>query len=326
MAAAWAICLTAVAGCAAGSGRAAAPSGASPAETASTLGPAVGSPTSPTTPPATTTATTATAPLELPRGGRQLLPRYRLVGYVGGAGSPAFGRLGVGSLDARARELERRAAGLADGRQVMPVLELVTVVANDTPGPRGTYSSQVSDDVVRRYLAAARRYRALLLLNIQPGRQDFLTVVRRLRPWLEQPDVGLALDPEWAVGPREVPGRTFGRTTGTELDAVAAYLDALVRAGNLPQKAMVFHQLAARVVVGQEAIRQRRGVAVIKSVDGIGSRAMKTATWRVLTTGLPPSVSTGFKLFFDEDARWGPLMTPRQVLALRPQPVYVLYE
>ncbi len=123
-----------------------------------------------------------------------------------------------------------------------------------------------------------------------------------------------------------MPGRTFGRTTGTELDGVAAYLDAVVRARNLPQKAMVFHQLAARVVVGQEAIRQRPGVAVIKSVDGIGSRAMKTATWRILTTGLPPSVSTGFKLFFDEDTRRGPLMTARQVLALRPQPVYVLYE
>jgi hypothetical protein len=37
-------------------------------------------------------------------------------------------------------------------------------------------------------------------------------------------------------------------------------------------------------------------------------------------------VHAGFKLFFDEDAERGPLMTPRQVLALHPKPEYVMYE
>ncbi len=189
--------LVSVAGCAQAAGRAAPPSPTAASSTSSrtTAGPSP-STSGASDPTTSTNPTTSVSSPELPRGGRQLLPRYRLVGYAGGAGSPAFGRLGVGSLDARVRELEQRAAGLAGGRLVMPVLELITVVANDTPGPRGTYSSQVADDVIRRYLAAARRHRALLLLNIQPGRQDFLTVVKRLRPWLEQPDVGLALDPE----------------------------------------------------------------------------------------------------------------------------------
>ena len=123
-----------------------------------------------------------------------------------------------------------------------------------------------------------------------------------------------------------ISGRTFGRTTGRELDTVAAYVDTLVRQYRLPQKAMVFHQVAARVVVGERSIRTRPGVVVIKSVDGIGDRQQKTDTWRVLVKGLPASVHTGFKLFFGEDRRHGPLMTPAQVLALRPQPVYVLYE
>jgi hypothetical protein len=37
-------------------------------------------------------------------------------------------------------------------------------------------------------------------------------------------------------------------------------------------------------------------------------------------------VHAGFKLFYDEDTRSGPLMDPAQVLALVPQPDYVLYE
>ncbi len=114
--------------------------------------------------------------------------------------------------------------------------------------------------------------------------------------------------------------------TGRELDSVAAYVDAIVRQKDLPQKPLVFHQVAARVVVGESAVRERPGVVVIKSVDGIGSQALKTATWRTLVRGLPSSIHTGFKLFFDEDRRHGPLMTPSQVLRLRPQPDYVLYE
>jgi hypothetical protein len=37
-------------------------------------------------------------------------------------------------------------------------------------------------------------------------------------------------------------------------------------------------------------------------------------------------VYSGFKLFFDEDTRRGLLMEPADVLGLRPQPSYVLYE
>lgn len=296
---------------------------ASPTSSPTSL-PATSTP-APTPSTLTPSPTTAAGPTQLPRGGRVIFPRYRLVGYSGG-GSKAFGRLGIGNIDARGREVEAHAKALAGGRIPLPVFELIAVIAHDKPGKNGMYNSVVDDAVIDRYLAAARRHRALLLLNVQPGRQDFLPLVKRLAPYLSQPDVGLALDPEWAVEPGQVPGSSYGRTTGAELDSVAAYLDALVRAKKLPQKAMVFHQVAAKVVQKQSAIRTRPGVVVIKSVDGIGGQGAKTDTWRVLVKGLPRSVHAGFKLFFVEDRRHGPLMTPRQILALRPQPEYVLYE
>ena len=55
--------------------------------------------------------------------------------------------------------------------------------------------------MIRRYLKAARKAKALLMLDIQPGRSDFFTETTRLRKWLKEPDVGLALDPEWRMGP-----------------------------------------------------------------------------------------------------------------------------
>jgi len=202
----------------------------------------------------------------------------------------------------------------------------VTVIADPYAGKDGSYSRQVRDATIRRYLAAARRHKALLLLNVQPGRARFIDLVERLEPWLRQPDVGLALDPEWAVKRGQVPGRVYGSTTGAELDRVARYLDGLVRRYDLPQKVMVFHQVAASVVRHQSAVKQRDGVVVIKSVDGIGSRAQKTTTWRTLVKDLPDSIHPGFKLFFHEDAEHGRLMTPDQVLALHPEPEYVLFE
>lgn len=279
-------------------------------------------PTAPSTP---STHAPAPAP-QLPQGGRRLLPEYRLVGFAGAPGSSALGRLGVGSLDDRAREIVRLGPAYAGGRKVMPVLELIATVVQGRPGRDGMYRSRTTDAVIASHLAAARRVKGLLLLGIQPGRASFMDEVRHYARWLAEPDVGLALDPEWAMGPGEVPMRVFGSTTGREIDAVAAYASTVVRQRNLPEKVLVFHQLSPSIVTRERDIRRHPGVVVIKSVDGIGSRAMKTSTWSKLTHQLAPTVQPGFKLFYTEDRKFGPLMTPVQVLALRPQPAYVLYE
>lgn len=271
--------------------------------------------------------TLAAAGRELPRGGRELFPRYRLVGFSGAPGSAAFGRLGIGDLEDRAREIERQARPYARGREVLPVLELIASVTNASPGRDGMYRSRQSEETIRRYLATARRVDGLLLLNIQPGRADFLDEVKAYEKWLKEPDVGLALDPEWAVDQGQIPGRVYGNTSGRELDEVASYLEELVAQHDLPEKVLVFHQVAAKVVRGQDELGPHQGVALIKSVDGIGSKAMKTTTWKVLVRDLPGHIHPGFKLFYVEDAR-GPwrVMTPEEVLALRPTPDYVLYE
>lgn len=256
-----------------------------------------------------------------------MFPRYRLVGYSGGEASKAFGRLGIGNLDARIREIERTGRGYtAGGRQVLPVLELITVIVQANPGRDGKYRARIDNAQIARYLAAARRHKALLLLNIQPGRADFLPEVQALQRWLAEPDVGIALDPEWAVGQSQVPGRVFGRTTAKELNAVAAYLSAFTRSHGLPEKAMVVHQLATRIIYRVQDVRKHSGVEILLSVDGIGARSDKEATWRKLVKPLPSAVRPGFKLFFEEDRRHGKLMTPRQVLKLKPTPDYVLYE
>ena len=295
--------------------------GAAPSGTGST-------PTTPPSRPAPGSAPSPAPAAELPRGGRELFPRYRLLGFSGGPGTAAFGRLGVGRLDDRVREIEKLAGSYrTGGRQVLPVLELITVVVHASPGPDGMYRSRIDEEVIERHLAAARRHQALLLLNVQPGRARFLDEVKGLQRWLVEPDVGLALDPEWAVTAPKVPGRSYGSVTGAELDAVSAYVADLVARHDLPEKPVVVHQLAPSILRGGSALTQRDGVVMIKSVDGIGSPGAKVDTWRRLTTSMSTVFHPGFKLFFDEDGEGGSrLMTAGEVMALTPRPEYVLYE
>ena len=78
---------------------------------------------------------------------------------------------------------------------------------------------------------------------------------------------------------------------------------------------------------GLRAIKAMGGVAIVQSVDGLGPKAAKRNTYAVLVKKKPKSVHSGIKLFFDEDTRGkSELMTPTEVLALRPTPEYVMYE
>jgi hypothetical protein len=275
-------------------------------------------------------ATAVPAPppvIELPRGGTEVFPRYRLYGGVGNPASPAFGFVGVGPVEDRAAEVAAQAAAWAGDREVLPVLELVVVVAQREPGPDGDHAALVDPAVIDDWLAAARSIDGLLLLDVQPGSAEWLPTVRQLEPWLVEPDVGLALDPEWAVAPGQVPGRVFGSMTGAEVDEVSAYLARIVDAGDLPQKVLVVHELAPFIVTDEAALTPRPQVAVVTSVDGIGSPAEKVATYDRVLRDRPDHVRPGFKLFLQEDVeRGGAVMTPEQVLGLSPVPDYVIVE
>jgi hypothetical protein len=260
---------------------------------------------------------------ELPRGGRRIFPRHRVVAFYGAPQADELGALGIGTPDAAGRRLLRQARAYRQrGRPVLPAFELIAVVANGAPGAGGRYRTRQSPAVIRRYLAAARRARALLLLDIQPGRADFLAEMRALEPFLREPDVGLALDPEWHVGPGQVPGQVLGSVDAGVVNAVSARLAQIVRERRLPEKLLVVHQFTRGMVRGRERLARRAGVPIVLDVDGFGSRAQKVAKYRELTRGTRGFVA-GLKLFYREDVG---LMQPREVLRLRPQPQLVIYE
>jgi hypothetical protein len=267
----------------------------------------------------------APAPKELPRGGRTLFPDYRLVGFCGTPNAPALGAL-QGNLVTEAKVLEAQAARYG-GRPLLPVFELIAVVVQSGAGPDGKYRRRVDNATVDRYLRAARDSKGILLLNIQPGQSDFLTEVKAFESYLREPDVGVALDPEWAMKPKQLPGKFFGQTDGETINDVGAYLSTIVAEGNLPEKALVFHQVNRGVLKDEIELKPVPGVVYIKSVDGLGPVHSKIETYDYLMKTTKAGIHPGFKLFFDEDTRNGNrIMSPKEVLALTPQPEYVMYE
>jgi hypothetical protein len=215
----------------------------------------------------------------------------------------------------------RQARPYAGGRQIMPALELIAVVAS-SGSFGGRYSFRQSTRIIRRYLAAARRAKAILLLDIQPGHADFMSEAKRLEPFLRQPDVGLALDPEWHVAPGEVPGRVIGSMQSSEVNAISAWLASIVREGNLPQKLLVVHQFTDNMIRDKQLLKQSPEVALTLNVDGFGSIPVKVSKYRAFARTRPPT-HHGFKLFYHEDPV---LMQPGQVLRMHPRPELVVYE
>jgi hypothetical protein len=264
---------------------------------------------------------------ELPRGGRVLFPEHRLVGFCGTPGGPALGEL-QGNLTAKTKALLGYAEKYAGSeRKILPVFELIAVVVQAGSGADGKYRRRVEDSVVDTYLRHARESKGIFLLNIQPGQSDFLTEVKHFEKYLREPDVGVALDPEWAMKTGQKPGKVYGQTTGAMINSVAEYMSKLTTEGDLPEKALVFHQVNRAVVKDEPTLQPYPGVVLIKSVDGLGPKAAKIETYLNLMEIMGPRVHAGFKLFFDEDHRnGGQLMTPAEVLALKPPPEYVMYE
>jgi hypothetical protein len=259
----------------------------------------------------------------LPRGGTRLFPDYRVVAFYGAPGFRFPGTLGVGSPEQAARRLLKQARPYGrQGRRIMPAFELVATFARRDPTEGGLYRECQPERVIRRYLQAARRVRAMLVVNIQPGRSTFIEEVRRLRPYLEQPDVGVALDPEWNVGPQGIPGRTIGSVDAATVNQVSAYLSGISQRHELPQKILIVHRFTKQMIRNERRLKQRRRVRVTVNFDGFGPRAVKVRRYERFARRRD-RIHNGITLFYERDTS---LLTPARVTRLRPRPDLIAYE
>ncbi|PKW28319.1 hypothetical protein [Phycicoccus duodecadis] len=270
---------------------------------------------------------TARTAATLPGGGLLPLTGRRMVALYGHPSTPALGLLGEQGPAAavtRAQATARAYARLSDV-PVVPAFELIATVASGSAGGDHLYSRRTAVSVLAPWVAAARASGVYVVLDLQPGRADFLSQARVYESLLREPHVGLALDPEWRLGPHEQPLEQIGHVGVAEVNAVGRWLAALVRRHDLPPKVLTLHQFRASMVRDREDLDTGLDeIQWLVHADGQGSQPAKRATYAAVRRGLPPGVRLGWKNFVDEDS---PMLTPAQTLAqVRPAPSFVSYQ
>ncbi len=271
---------------------------------------------------------TAATGAQLPAGGQVLFPQHFMVALYGHPGTAGLGVLGEQDVDAavqRARDTAAPYEALVQDATVVPAFEIIATVASEFPTEEGDYSYEAPIELLQPWVDAAAAAGLYVVIDLQPGRTDFVTQAERYRPLLEQPHVGLALDPEWRLLPNQVHLTQIGSVSIDEVNRVVTWLADLTREKRLPQKLLVLHQFRVDMIPGRESVDLSRDeLSVMVHADGQGSQPAKQDTWRVLRGVGPEGLTWGWKNFYDEDV---PMLTPEETIAqVSPRPQLVTYQ
>jgi hypothetical protein len=264
--------------------------------------------------------------VQLPGGGQVLFPMRRIVALYGHPGTPALGALGEQNLTAsiaRARTVAAQYSSLSKVR-VIPAFEIIATVAQGSPGRSGDYSYQSSVASLWPWVRAATKAHMYVTLDLQPGRANLLTQAKLYRALLKLPNVGLALDPEWHLGPHQLPLRQIGSVGIKQVNDVVDWLARLTAKYRLPQKLLELHEFRLTMIRNIQQLDTRHAdLAIVVNMDGQGAPATKEQTWAAVVANAPRGVFFGWKDFYVKDT---PMLGPRATIDHTPEPVLISYQ
>ncbi|HEX2718019.1 MAG TPA: hypothetical protein VHM67_10095 [Gemmatimonadaceae bacterium] len=263
-----------------------------------------------------------TPPTPLPGS---VLPGCRIVAYYGNPLSKRMGIMGalppetmLAKLDSQAMDYER-----ADtATPVIRALELITPVAQASPGPGNLWRTRMPDTLIEHVAKLAESKGWLLFLDVQVGKSNVAAELAPLMKYLERPYVHLALDPEFSMKGPEPPGKKIGTLDAADINVAIAQLARLVDEKKLPPKVLVVHRFTRRMVTNHERITRDPRVQVVVNMDGFGPPRLKLASYEAYVHDRPVQYY-GIKLFYKNDK---PIFTAKDVMRLHPIPQYIQYQ
>ena len=268
----------------------------------------------------------AHAGAQLPGGGQLIFPGRRFVALYGHPGGAGLGVLGAQDADASVARAQQMAAQYQPLSEVpvVPTFEIIATVAQASAGRDGDYSGESTIAELEPWVAKASAAGLYVVLDLQPGRADVLAQAKIYAPLLELPNVGLAIDPEWALKPNQLPLHQIGSIDAAVINGVTAWLDAFTAARHLPQKLVVLHQFRLSMIGDESKLKtDYDNLALLIHMDGQGAQPSKNATWRAVVAAAPKGVPFGWKNFYKED---DPVLTPEQTMAHDPKPMMISYQ
>ncbi len=266
-----------------------------------------------------------------------LFPANRIVAYYGTSVNNLMGVLGEDTIENTYAQLMDQVAAwqAADPEtNVIPAWEYIATVAQGTPQSDGTWLNDIDFAEIQTYIDFAADHDMLVFLDVQVGKRGVQGEVERLRPLLEQPNVMLAIDPEFAIHGDEVPGEDYGYITADDINWTMETLADLSVEQGIPRKVLMVHQFRYDMIEDKEAIADTPGVELVLHADGHGAPALKEETYGVVITEWVERLAfwAGFKVFYNKDDPDRnaytdiPNMTPAEILQLDPVPYYISYQ
>jgi len=274
-------------------------------------------------------ATWPTPPDTLPGS---ILPSHRIVAFYGNPLAKRMGVLGQYPPDVMLAKLDTEvdAWQSADSTHpVVPALQLITVSAQADAGRDGMYRLRMGTALIEKVYGWAQQKHGLLFLDIQIGHSTVQKELPRLLPFLSRPDVELAVDPEFSMHYAKegvVPGKKIGQMDAKDINWVSEQLQQLVAEKHIPPKILVIHRFRTDMVTHASDIHLDPRVQIVMDMDGFGPPWQKFESYRDYIDREPVEY-TGFKIFYHNDVLGHrKLLTPMEVLQLRPAPLYIQYQ
>ncbi len=255
-----------------------------------------------------------------------VLRNCQVIAYYGVPGVPGLGALGqFGGAEAMIASLQGQVAAydaVNGGRGTVGALHLIAAVAQASAGLDGDYLQRMAPSVIEQYIALADAYDMLVILDLQIGWSTVEAEVSAVLPYLANPRVHLALDPEWTMPAGVRPGEAIGSMDASAINVAQAMLHDLVVAKHLPDKLLIVHQFTPGMISNKSSIAEVAGVDLTIDIDGFGYAAAKISEYNAYVEG--DGMEHGaMKLFYEQDVD---LMSPAQASALVPQPDLVIYQ
>ena len=259
-----------------------------------------------------------------------ILPFKRIVAYYGNLYSKQMGILGElprkQMLDKLQGEVKKWQA--ADSSiEVIPALHYIAITAQQSPGTAKKYRLRMPFHQIDSVLSMAKEINALVFLDIQVGLSNLQSEMPEFEKYLKMPHVHFGVDPEFSMKGGQAPGKVVGTFDAADINYATEYLAKIVRENNLPPKILVIHRFTQNMVTNYKNIKLRPEVQIVMDMDGWGHQARKLNTYKMFVHREPVQF-TGFKIFYKNDLKeaGSHIMTPEEVLRLKPQPIYIQYQ
>ena len=258
-----------------------------------------------------------------------ILPYKRIVAYYGNLYSKNMGILGELPKKDVLEKLQQEVKSWQEAdtlMEVQPALHYIAVTAQGSPGTANKYRLRMPFNQIDTVLKMAEQINAIVFLDVQVALSTLQDEIPQLEKYLKLPNVHLGIDPEFSMKGGQKPGSVIGSFDADDINYATDYLEKLVKDNNLPPKILVVHRFTQAMVKNYKQIKVKPEVQIVMHMDGWGFPAKKINTYKQFIYREPVEY-TGFKLFYKNDTKNnGRLLTPQELLKLKPQPVYIQYQ